>query len=201
MNTQYFTRGDQIAGIQVNGMDILAVKKACEFAKDWTVSGKGPLLIEFVTYRYGGHSMSDPGTTYRTRDEVQKVRSTSDPIAGLKKNILEWGVASEDELKAIDKKAKDEVNTAVEEAKQSPMPGLHEFWTDIYVSKRASAASSSWWAISPATQLAPCSPPPTTHTLTPHSTRAPSPTRCVAVPRTSSTSTTKSIGGRRVIYA
>ncbi|KAL1408365.1 alpha subunit of pyruvate dehydrogenase [Vanrija albida] len=132
MNTQYFTRGDQIAGIQVNGMDILAVKKACEFAKDWTVSGKGPLLIEFVTYRYGGHSMSDPGTTYRTRDEVQKVRSTSDPIAGLKKNILEWGVATEEELKAIDKKAKDEVNTAVEEAKQSPMPGLHEFWTDIY---------------------------------------------------------------------
>lgn len=131
-NTQYFTRGDQIAGIQVNGMDILAVKKACEFAKEWTVSGKGPLLVEFVTYRYGGHSMSDPGTTYRTRDEVQQMRSTNDPIAGLKKYILDWGVADESELKALDKKAKDEVNTAVEEAKKSPMPGLHEFWTDIY---------------------------------------------------------------------
>lgn len=55
-NTQYFKRGDQIPGIQVNAMDILAVKKATEFAKDWTVSGKGPLLVEFVTYRYGGHS-------------------------------------------------------------------------------------------------------------------------------------------------
>lgn len=132
MNTQYYTRGDQIAGIQVNGMDILAVKKACEFAKEWTVSGKGPLVVEFVTYRYGGHSMSDPGTTYRTRDEVQQMRSTHDPIAGLKKYILDWGVADESALKAMDKKAKEEIAQAVEEAKQSPMPGLHEFWTDIY---------------------------------------------------------------------
>ncbi|KLT41584.1 hypothetical protein CC85DRAFT_286360 [Cutaneotrichosporon oleaginosum] len=131
-NTSYFTRGDKIPGIEVNGMDVLAVKKACEWAKDWTVSGKGPLLIEFVTYRYGGHSMSDPGTTYRTRDEVQQMRSAHDPIAGLKRYILDWGVASEDDLKAIDKRAKDTVNEAVEEAKKSPMPGLHEFWTDIY---------------------------------------------------------------------
>lgn len=79
--------------------------------------------------------MSDPGTTYRTRDEVQQMRSTHDPIAGLKKYIIEWGVADEAALKALDKKAKDEVNTAVEEAKKSPMPGLHEFWTDVYVSK------------------------------------------------------------------
>jgi pyruvate dehydrogenase E1 component alpha subunit len=56
MNTAYFTRGDQIAGIQVNGMDVLAVHQACKFAKEWTTSGKGPLLVEFVTYRYGGHS-------------------------------------------------------------------------------------------------------------------------------------------------
>jgi pyruvate dehydrogenase E1 component alpha subunit len=131
-NTSYFTRGDKIPGIEVNGMDVLAVKKACEWAKEWTVSGKGPLLIEFVTYRYGGHSMSDPGTTYRTRDEVQQVRSAHDPIAGLKKYILDWGVATEDELKVIDKRAKDTVSEAVEEAKKSPMPGLHEFWTDIY---------------------------------------------------------------------
>jgi pyruvate dehydrogenase E1 component alpha subunit len=78
--------------------------------------------------------MSDPGTTYRTRDEVQQMRSTHDPIAGIKKYILDWGVADEAALKAIDKKAKDEVNAAVEEAKKSPMPGLQEFWTDIYVS-------------------------------------------------------------------
>lgn len=76
--------------------------------------------------------MSDPGTTYRTRDEVQQMRSAHDPIAGLKKYILDWGVATEDELKAVDKKAKEEINEAVEEAKKSPMPGLQEFWTDIY---------------------------------------------------------------------
>lgn len=132
-NTQYYTRGDQIPGIQVNAMDILAVKQGCEFAKEWTTSGKGPLLMELVTYRYGGHSMSDPGTTYRTRDEVQQMRASHDPIAGLGKYIVEWGVATEDDLKAIDKEAKAEVNKAVEEAKKSPMPGHHEFPTDIYV--------------------------------------------------------------------
>lgn len=148
-NTNYFTRGDQIAGIQVNGMDVLAVKKASEFAKEWTTSGKGPLLVEFVTYRYGGHSMSDPGTTYRTRDEVQSVRSAQDPIAGLKKYILEWGVVDESELKAMDKKAKDVVAEAVEEAKKSPMPGLHEFWTDIYVGRRRCWLTAVHWLRAP----------------------------------------------------
>lgn len=79
-------------------------------------------------------SMSDPGTTYRTRDEVQQMRSERDAIAGLKKYILEWGVTDEASLKAIDKAAKEEVDVAVEEAKQSAFPDLKEFWTDIYVS-------------------------------------------------------------------
>ncbi|ORX36118.1 pyruvate dehydrogenase e1 component alpha subunit mitochondrial precursor [Kockovaella imperatae] len=131
-NTAFFTRGDQIPGLQVNGMDILAVKRACEWAKEWTTSGKGPLVLELVTYRYGGHSMSDPGTTYRTREEIQEVRSSRDPIAGLKRYIMDWGVESEAKLKAIDKAAKEEVDKAVEEAKQSPYPDLKEFWTDIY---------------------------------------------------------------------
>lgn len=121
-NVQYYTRGDSIPGIQVNAMDILAVRKGVQFAKEWTTSGKGPLLMEMVTYRYGGHSMSDPGTSYRTRDEVQQMRSNNDPIAGLKTRILEWGVVSEDELKAIDKNTKAEVDQAVEEAKASPIP-------------------------------------------------------------------------------
>ena len=99
MNTEYFTRGDKIPGLQANGMDVLAVRQAAAFARDWCLAGKGPLLLEYVTYRYGGHSMSDPGTTYRTREEVQRMRSTQDPIRGLQKYIEEWGLASEQELK------------------------------------------------------------------------------------------------------
>ncbi|SJL09729.1 probable PDA1-pyruvate dehydrogenase (lipoamide) alpha chain precursor [Armillaria ostoyae] len=132
-NTEYFKRGDYIPGLQVNGMDIVAAKQAVEYARKWTVEDKkGPLLLEFVTYRYGGHSMSDPGTTYRTREEVQRMRSTQDPIHGLMKYIEEWGLATEQELKQIDKDAKAEIDAAVEEAKLSPEPDEKELWTSIY---------------------------------------------------------------------
>lgn len=76
--------------------------------------------------------MSDPGTTYRTREEVQRMRSTQDPIRGLQKYIEEWGMATEQELKALDKAAKAEVDAAVEEAKASPEPLIKDLWTDIY---------------------------------------------------------------------
>lgn len=80
MNTSYYTRGDVIPGIQVNAMDVLAVHQATKHASEYTLAGNGPLIMELVTYRYGGHSLSDPGTTYRTREEIQKMRSGSDPI-------------------------------------------------------------------------------------------------------------------------
>lgn len=132
-NTKYYKRGDLIPGIQVNGMDVLAVMQAVRYAKEWTTSGKGPLLLEMVTYRYGGHSMSDPGTTYRTREEIQHMRSSNDPITGLKNLLLEWNVISEAELKKIDKDARSEVEKAVEEAKASPEPQQGaDLWTDIY---------------------------------------------------------------------
>ncbi|KAF8699222.1 Acetyltransferase component of pyruvate dehydrogenase complex, partial [Rhizoctonia solani] len=131
-NTEYFKRGDLIPGIQVNGMDIIASHQGVKYARDWCLNGNGPLLLEFVTYRYGGHSMSDPGTTYRTREEIQRMRSTQDPIKGLQKYLEDWGVASEEELKTIDKEAKAEVDKAVEEAKASPEPDPKDLWTDIY---------------------------------------------------------------------
>jgi len=132
-NTEYFTRGDRIPGLQVNGMDIIATLQAVKFARKWAVDDqKGPLVLEFVTYRYGGHSMSDPGTTYRTREEVQRMRSTKDPIRGLQRYIEEWGLATEQELKQLDKDAKAEVDAAVEEAKASPEPTPEDLWTDIY---------------------------------------------------------------------
>jgi len=131
-NTAYYTRGDLIPGLQVNAMDVLAVHRAVKFAKEHTTSGKGPLLLEMVTYRYGGHSMSDPGTTYRTREEIQHMRSSSDPITGLKNRLLEWGVIPENELKEIDKAARAEVDQAVEEAKKSPEPDpSKDMWTCV----------------------------------------------------------------------
>ncbi|GAA5805755.1 dehydrogenase E1 component-domain-containing protein [Helicostylum pulchrum] len=132
-STDYYKRGDYIPGILVNGMDIFAVKRAVEWAKKRAVAGEGPLVMELATYRYGGHSMSDPGTTYRTREEVQKVRATADPITLLKKTIIEHKVATEAELKEMDKKTKKEVDEAQKEAEASPEPNLAEFWTNIYV--------------------------------------------------------------------
>ncbi|GBE81889.1 mitochondrial pyruvate dehydrogenase E1 component beta subunit [Sparassis latifolia] len=131
-NTEYFTRGDKIPGIQANGMDIIAVYQAVKHAKNWVLNGNGPLILELVTYRYGGHSMSDPGTSYRTREEVQRMRSTQDPIRGLQHYIQEWGLASEEDLKAIDKESKNEVDKAVEEAKKLAIPPAENLWTDVY---------------------------------------------------------------------
>lgn len=131
-STNYFTRGDYIPGIRVNGMDVLAVRQACAFAKEFSSSGNGPLVLEMVTYRYGGHSMSDPGTTYRTREEIQNMRSANDPIQGLKQVILNLGVSDENALKQIDKEARAIVDEATKEAKASPEPELKDFWTDVY---------------------------------------------------------------------
>ena len=120
--TEYYKRGHYIPGLKVNGMDVLAVKQASAFAKQFAVAGKGPIVLEFVTYRYGGHSMSDPGTTYRSRDEILNVRSTRDPIQGLRTHMLEWGVCSEDELKQLDKDARAAVSSDVDAALASPPP-------------------------------------------------------------------------------
>ncbi|KAG6818929.1 hypothetical protein H0H92_002400, partial [Tricholoma furcatifolium] len=101
----------------------MATRQAVQHARKWVAEEKkGPLILEFVTYRYAGHSMSDPGTTYRSHEEVQQMRSTKDPIRGLQHYIQDWGLASEDELKEIEKESKVTVNTAIEEAKASPEP-------------------------------------------------------------------------------
>jgi len=133
--TDYYKRGQYIPGLKVNGMDVLAVKAAVKYGKQWTEEGNGPMVLEYVTYRYGGHSMSDPGTTYRTREEIQRMRSTNDPIAGLKQHILDWGVAQEDELKNLDKEARAHVNeeTAAAEAMAVPDATPKILFEDIYV--------------------------------------------------------------------
>lgn len=80
-------------------MDVLAVKQATKFAIDYCTSGKGPIVLETVTYRYSGHSMSDPGTSYRTREEIQEVRQTRDPITGFKERILNANLVTPEEIK------------------------------------------------------------------------------------------------------
>ncbi|XP_046848229.1 pyruvate dehydrogenase E1 component subunit alpha, mitochondrial-like [Xenia sp. Carnegie-2017] len=132
--TDFYTRGDFIPGIQVDGMDVLAVREATKFAADFVRSGKGPILLECVTYRYYGHSMSDPGVSYRTRDEIQNVRKTQDPIASIKEKILSADLVTEDELKAIDKNVKTVVDEAVEESQKDPEIALEELYRDIYSS-------------------------------------------------------------------
>ena len=133
--TEYYKRGQYIPGLKVNAMDILAVKAAVQYGKDYTVAGHGPLVLEYVTYRYGGHSMSDPGTTYRTREEIQRMRSTNDPIAGLKKKLLEWEVTTEEELKSIDKEARSYVDgeVAIAEKMAAPETTQKILYEDIYV--------------------------------------------------------------------
>ncbi|KAL2064545.1 hypothetical protein VTL71DRAFT_3682 [Oculimacula yallundae] len=133
--TDYYKRGQYIPGLKVNGMDVLAVKAAVKHAREYATSGNGPLVLEYVTYRYGGHSMSDPGTTYRTREEIQRMRSTQDPIAGLKQKLIEWNVTTEDELKTIDKEARSAVDSEVAEAEKMPIPEPtpKNLYEDIYV--------------------------------------------------------------------
>ena len=134
-STEYYKRGQYIPGLKVNGMDVLAVKAAVEYGKQYTVAGHGPLVIEYVTYRYGGHSMSDPGTTYRTREEIQRMRSTNDPIAGLKQKLIDWEVTTEEELKGLDKEARTEVQNEVAEAEKMAVPEATPqiLYEDIYV--------------------------------------------------------------------
>ena len=119
-----------IEGMEVDGMDVLAVKAAGEKAVAHCRSGKGPYILEVMTYRYRGHSMSDPAK-YRTRDEVQKMREERDAIEQVRARLLK-GDATEDELKAIDKEIKEIVNEAAEFSKESPEPPVSELYTDIY---------------------------------------------------------------------
>lgn len=131
--TDFHRRGDsfRIPGMQVNGMDALEVRGAAEAALEFVRAGNGPLLMELKTYRYRGHSMSDPAK-YRSREEVQDVREKSDPIEGLKKDMAEAGI-SEDAIKDIDKDIRKIVAKAADFAETSPEPEPHELYTDVLV--------------------------------------------------------------------
>jgi pyruvate dehydrogenase E1 component subunit alpha len=120
-----------IPGSQVDGMDVRAVKAAADEAIGWCRSGKGPIILEMLTYRYRGHSMSDPAK-YRTKEEVDKVRTEHDPIEQVRKRLLDRKWASEDELKKIDASVRAVVNEAAEFATHDPEPDPSELYTDVY---------------------------------------------------------------------
>ncbi|MBI1359596.1 MAG: pyruvate dehydrogenase (acetyl-transferring) E1 component subunit alpha [Alphaproteobacteria bacterium] len=137
--TEFSKRGIsfEIPGEQVDGMDVLAVRKAAHKAIERARAGDGPYILEMKTYRYRGHSMSDPAK-YRTREEVQDVREHHDPIEMLKKRLLDAGHATEDSLKAIEKEVREVVNDAAEFSQSSPEPEPDELWTDVLVEARRS---------------------------------------------------------------
>ncbi len=132
--TDFYHRGQAygIPGQQIDGMDVLAVKAAGDKAVAAARSGKGPQILEMITYRYRGHSMSDPGK-YRTREEIQKVRQERDPIDRLSHLILSEGLSDEAALKEIDRRIKATITDAAEFAQNSPEPDPSELFTDVLV--------------------------------------------------------------------
>jgi pyruvate dehydrogenase E1 component alpha subunit len=127
-----------IPGERVDGMDVRAVKAAGDAAVAHCRSGKGPIILEMMTYRYRGHSMSDPAK-YRTRDEVQKMREERDPIELVRRRLLERKQAKEDELKKMDSDIRATINKAAEFAQSEPEPDSKELWTDIYLEEETVA--------------------------------------------------------------
>ena len=130
---QLYRRGEsfRIPGIQVDGMDVLACRGAAEEALAWVRAGKGPLILEMKTYRYRGHSMSDPAK-YRSREEVQAVRDKFDPIEHVKKLLEDAGV-KEDQLKPIEAEVRKQVNESADFAESTPEPDPKELYTDVLV--------------------------------------------------------------------
>jgi len=131
--TEFYRRGTafRIPGMKVNGMDVLEVRQAANVAIEHVRTNGGPVLMELETYRYRGHSMSDPAK-YRTREEVQGVREKSDPIEGAKADLMKMGV-DEEKLKDIDKRIRATVSEAAEFAEKSPEPDASELYTDVLV--------------------------------------------------------------------
>ena len=130
---EIYTRGDSfgIKGEAVDGMDVIAVRDAGVKAAAHCRAGKGPYILEIKTYRYRGHSMSDPAK-YRTREEVQKMRAQRDPIESIRSLLVSEKRSTEEEIKIIDKEIKEIVNSCAEYAKESPEVPAEELLTDIY---------------------------------------------------------------------
>ncbi|KAL3277683.1 hypothetical protein HHI36_013029 [Cryptolaemus montrouzieri] len=132
-NSKFYTRCDYIPGIYVDGMDVLAVRQGISFAIDHVVKGKGPIIVECMTYRYYGHSMSDPGTSYRTREEIEETREKRDCLKKFKNYLLSSNLLTSEEIKNIEREDKKRVDKATDFSKKDKIPALEELNTDVYV--------------------------------------------------------------------
>ncbi|EDW11557.1 pyruvate dehydrogenase E1 component subunit alpha, mitochondrial [Drosophila mojavensis] len=130
-NTDYYTRGDFLPGIWVDGQDVLAVRSATRFAVQYAQQ-RGPLVMELCTYRYAGHSMSDPGTSYRTREEVNQVRQRQDPINRFRKVCLDMSLLTEKQLRIIDQSVREEMEQAIQTARHDEELPLSHLANDVY---------------------------------------------------------------------
>uniref|UniRef100_A0A7R9ZQC5 Dehydrogenase E1 component domain-containing protein n=1 Tax=Craspedostauros australis TaxID=1486917 RepID=A0A7R9ZQC5_9STRA len=130
--SDYYQMGNAIPGLRIDGMNVLAVREGMRFAKEYCGAGNGPIYIEMMTYRYHGHSMSDPGTTYRNREEIAYTRSTRDPLEFIKKCLTDSEFATAEEIKDMEKRIRKEVQAEVLKAKESTRPPLEELTTHIY---------------------------------------------------------------------
>ncbi len=132
-NTHFHARCEYIPGVRADGNDIFAVMATTKFAREWILNGNGPLIVEFDTYRYSGHSMSDPGLAYRTPDEVKQMRATRDPIMHIHNFMVDNNLATAEELKEIAKKCNKIVDDIMEKAKEAPITDIAELHKDVLV--------------------------------------------------------------------
>nr|CCC94302.1 putative pyruvate dehydrogenase E1 component alpha subunit [Trypanosoma congolense IL3000] len=129
---QMYRRGDYIPGLRVDGMDVLAVQEGTRWAKEWCLSGKGPVVLEMDSYRYVGHSMSDPDSQYRTKNDIQEVRKTRDCIQKMKEFMVREGIMTDDEMTQLEKDVKKEVDKQLPTAEKQAMTSVDELFKDIY---------------------------------------------------------------------
>jgi pyruvate dehydrogenase E1 component alpha subunit len=131
-SSDFWTRGDYVPGLWLDGMDVIASKKGFEFAIEHCRSGKGPMFVEANTYRYHGHSMSDPGLIYRPRDEVETMRKQRDPIDLIANRLKAAGFANDASIKDMEKEIRAQVEREREEAEASPELSTDQVYADVY---------------------------------------------------------------------
>ena len=133
-NTNYYARGDTVPGFKCDAQNVLIVRETMKWTKDFCLKN-GPVFIEYMTYRYHVHSMSDPGITYRTREEIKHVRDFRDPITLVKQMLMENNWSTEEELKDIEKEIRASIEADVEKLLQDPEPGVEDLTSHIGVTK------------------------------------------------------------------